>query len=179
MGRRAKPTALKVLAGNPGKRALPKGEPKPTGGLPKKPKMSKVAGAEWDRLAPMLDKIGLLTQIDLTAFVAYCECFADYRRAQKDIEKYGTVILMDGGLLKKNPAVQMRNDSLRLMRQFMVEFGITPSSRARVASQMTKDPKQMDLPGMPPPAEDPNKKMPVGPELSDELTDDNYFGLPN
>ncbi len=171
MGRKAKPTALKELAGNPGKRALPKDEPRPDIGLPEKPKgLTKIASDEWDRLAPQLDKIGLLTKIDRTAFIAYCECLSDYYAAQEHIKKYGRVQKVNG-LFKKNPSVQMKNDSLRLMRQYLIEFGLTPSARTRVASQMSSDPRQLVLPGTDKESVDPNKpKMPEGP-----FSDESYF----
>ncbi len=55
-GRRPKPLALKLVSGNPGKRPLPTDEPAPVSGRPWKPAgLSKVADAEWERLADLLD----------------------------------------------------------------------------------------------------------------------------
>ena len=159
--------------GNPGKRALPKHEPRPDLGVPDKPDtLSPVAAEEWDRLAPQLGKLGLLTHIDMTAFVAYCECYADYILARRDIEKYGRVV-EHGDLLKRNPAVQMANDSLRLMRQYLMEFGLTPSSRAKVASQAKNNQNQPPLPGMETTSTNPHKPaVPSGP-----LNDDHFFNV--
>jgi phage terminase small subunit len=59
-GRRPEPTALKELAGNPGKRALNTNEPQP-GGIPKcPPHLDKIAKAEWKRIAAELTTLGLL-----------------------------------------------------------------------------------------------------------------------
>lgn len=173
MGRRTKPTAIKQLAGNPGKRALPKAEPRPEGGIQNCPKhLDAVARAEWKRLSPQLDKLGLLTQVDRAAFTAYCELYSNYREASRGLKKAGGLTFVVNGQIKKNPLVSMRNDALRLMHKFLSEFGLSPSSRAKVASQMARDnPSQPTLPGMPPPAVDPNKpQMPTGP-----LTDDEFF----
>lgn len=122
-------------------------------------------------MAPKLDKLGLLTNIDVMAFVAYCECVSDCLRYRKLIKDHGAVTKTDSGQLKRNPAVQMLNDSMRLMRQFLIEFGLTPSSRARVSTQI-KNPDQPTLPGMNVESVNPNKpEIPEGP-----FTDDDYFG---
>ena len=47
-GRKPKPTSLKVLEGNPGKRQLNPNEPKPDASVPKCPAwLSKEAKREW------------------------------------------------------------------------------------------------------------------------------------
>ena len=71
MGRRGpapKPTALKRLQGNPGKRALNDSEPRPTATMPRCPThLQGEARAEWRRVARGLHDAGLLTQIDRAA----------------------------------------------------------------------------------------------------------------
>ena len=68
-GRKPKPTSLKVLEGNPGKRQLNPNEPKPDASIPKCPAwLSKEAKREWKRLVPFLEQAGLLTQVDRAAF---------------------------------------------------------------------------------------------------------------
>src|SRR5262249_37411259 len=72
-GRRPKPTHLKLLQGNPGKRPYNANEPKPAPQVPSPPEhLTEVALKEWNRLAELLGRIGLLTAIDRTAFAAYC-----------------------------------------------------------------------------------------------------------
>ena len=62
-GRKPKPTALKLLEGNPGKRRINGSEPKPPASRPTCPAhLSPSAKAEWKRLAEALNRIGLLTQ---------------------------------------------------------------------------------------------------------------------
>ena len=60
-----KPTALKILQGNPGKNALNKKEPKYETADLKPPKFLYGAGkAEWKEKAPLLAENGVLTQAD-------------------------------------------------------------------------------------------------------------------
>jgi hypothetical protein len=65
-GRPPKPTALKLLQGNPGKRPLNDREPKPAVGceMPEFVKGDPLYVAEWNREAPRLIRLGILTEID-------------------------------------------------------------------------------------------------------------------
>ena len=68
-GRKPKPTALKILEGNPGKRPINGSEPvPPKGGLKCPTWLLPEAKKEWKRLASSLEVMGVLTMADLTAF---------------------------------------------------------------------------------------------------------------
>ena len=68
-GRKPKPTALKKLEGNPGKRKLNKKEPIPGKEMPDCPQwLLPDAKDEWVRLCEKLNQIGELTEVDRTAF---------------------------------------------------------------------------------------------------------------
>ena len=76
-GRKPKPTALKKLEGNPGKRKLNTKEPVPAKGMPDCPKwLLPEAKMEWERLCVKLSEMGVLTEIDMAAFAAYCQSYA-------------------------------------------------------------------------------------------------------
>ena len=76
-GRKPKPTVLKILEGNPGKRPINENEPIPPKGTVKCPTwLEPEAKKEWKRLAPSLEAMGVLTQADLTAFAGYCQAFS-------------------------------------------------------------------------------------------------------
>ncbi len=75
-GRKPKPTRLKLIEGNPGKRPINGREPKPPGSLPSCPAhLSATAKTEWKRLARSLNRIGMLTEIDRAAMAAYCQAY--------------------------------------------------------------------------------------------------------
>ena len=175
-GRRPKPTAGKELAGNPGRRKLNKAEPKPKAGTPKVPAhLTKIAKAEWKRLAPELGNLALLTEVDRAAFEVYCETYATWVRAKKETEKGFTY--EHNGLRRMKPEVKIAEQALRLLRLYAIEFGLTPSSRTRIAAGLA-DGAQPLLPGMPAPAADPAKaKLPALPPDAEEggLRDEDYF----
>jgi len=63
-GRRPKSRKLKLVTGNPGKRPLRDDEPEAPPGWPDKPALPKIADAEWDRLAQLLEDEQRLTRAD-------------------------------------------------------------------------------------------------------------------
>src|SRR5947209_4306168 len=107
-GRKPKPVGMKIAEGNPGKRPLNANEPKPTPGAPKCPKhLQGEARKEWRRIVPELDKMGLMTSVDLVAMACYCESWATYLTALAKIEQEGQVITNDKGNACTNPWVHV------------------------------------------------------------------------
>lgn len=136
-GRKPKPTAAKMLAGNPGKRALPTDEPsaprrKRTPSAPSY--LGEEAAAEWRRVARTLHEMRVLTDADLQALALYCAAFERWRKAEEEIDNEGLVVPTGttGQGVKANPAVSIANMAWEQMRKILIEFGMTPSSRARV-----------------------------------------------
>jgi P27 family predicted phage terminase small subunit len=143
-GRRPKPTELKKIQGNPGKRRLNKSEPRPRAGVPQMPNgMPLEARAEWNRIAPILEKMGVLTAADGAALAAYCKLHAQILQAEAAIKKFGIVTAQFVGegvvVLKKNPAVTVKAEALRLVKGFLLEFGLTPASRSKLTVSEGRD----------------------------------------
>lgn len=87
-GRKPKPTNLKVLQGNAGKRKISKNEPKPRRVVPRcPPHLDAIAQKEWKRFSRVLDRLGLLTEIDGSAFAAYCDLYSRWVKINRDIER--------------------------------------------------------------------------------------------
>jgi phage terminase small subunit len=81
-GRKPKPTALKLIDGNPGKRPIAGREPKPPATQPTCPAhLAATAKSEWKRLAGVLNEIGLLTRIDRTVLATYCQAYGRWVEA--------------------------------------------------------------------------------------------------
>jgi P27 family predicted phage terminase small subunit len=135
-GRPPKPTVVKELQGNPGQREVGE-EPTPDKGNEKTtthcpPELKGEAFAEWNRLAPELYRLGLLTKVDRSYFQAYCESWGTYYEAMRYVEDHGIIIEGRQGPVK-NPAMQVAKDSLDGMLKFGTRFGLSPADRARLA----------------------------------------------
>jgi hypothetical protein len=73
-GRKPKPTVLKLITGNPGRRPLNRREPKLRPGIPScPPHLSPEAKREWSRVIPLLAECRLVTEVDRAALAAYCQ----------------------------------------------------------------------------------------------------------
>ncbi|MGE0363357.1 MAG: P27 family phage terminase small subunit [Vicinamibacterales bacterium] len=122
-------------------------------GKPAMPKSLKgAAKAEWDRMVERMDSIHTLTKVDDAALYQYCKLFAETEALETDREagRKMTHALraqtrkLDGAELVEaitqivklkhlegKIAVQIRQGRMAL-RQYLVEFGMTPSARTRV-----------------------------------------------
>lgn len=150
-GRRPTPTHLKLITGNPGHRPVePETEPRVSIARPDRPLfLNADALREWDRIVPDLEMAGLLTRIDKAALAAYCSAYALFEKAETQIQVMSDVDHVNCGLIEdtKNGFKQLsqwfviRNKALEQLRQFLSEFGMSPSSRSRVHAA----PKQMAL----------------------------------
>ncbi len=135
MGRKVTPTAIKKLKGNPGRRPLNDKEPQPERIIPEPPKgMSDLALEEWDRMSTALYDLGLLTAVDMAAFAGYCQYYARWQEAEERIKAKGATIETASGNLIQSPWVGIANTSSKMMLKFLAEFGMTPSSRAKVVA---------------------------------------------
>lgn len=138
-GRKPKPTALKVLEGNPGKRPLNANEPKPEKKAPKCPAwLEPEAKKEWRRMSKILEELGILTEIDASAFSGYCQAYARWKEAEEFLSKHGTIFKTPSGYIQQVPQVSIAQTYLKIMKDFCSEFGLTPSSRSRINAGTAK-----------------------------------------
>jgi len=135
-GRPRKPTKLKLIEGNRGKRKI-KPEPEPALGIPVAHKMPPAAQAVWDGIAPELDRLGLLAKIDGTALEAACRGVAQGRAADDAIEKLQELIR--AGTAERNDYYHLSmlmaasKKGWSQWRAFCTEFGLTPASRSKLS----------------------------------------------
>ena len=136
-GRKPKPTHLKLLAGKPGHRPLPEGEPQPDAvDATRQPPswLSGEARAQWAIEFPKLVRNNMITDIDLTAFARYCQAYGRLIVAESYVAKQGEVLISPSGFPIQNPYLAVANKAHEQMNKLETEFGMTPSSRSRVSS---------------------------------------------
>jgi P27 family predicted phage terminase small subunit len=133
-GQKPKPTQLKLVNGNPGKRPLSKKEAViDTSIYPKIPEhLSGYAKEEWDRICGLLYEVGLMTIADRTALMAYCVSYNRWRLAEEELEKEEFILYSNVGNAHANPLVNIASTAMKDMMRLACEFGMTPSSRTRV-----------------------------------------------
>lgn len=137
-GRKPKPSHLKVVTGNPGRRPMNEDEPKPKIQIPDPPPhLSADAKKAWPQVAQWLFGMRVLTIVDAIALERLCETYAELLRAQRKLKRgeYQKVVTKTGTKLERHPAVAMVQDADRRLRAWLTEFGLTPSSRSRVKGE--------------------------------------------
>lgn len=156
-GRRPKPTHLKVVSGNPGKRAINKREPKPNREIPSCPAhLSDESKVAWGKLCVLLDRMGVLTEADAMALERLCDCYSEILECRELIARDGRTYSSIRGigdedspieqvLMKANPAVAMLADADRRFKGYLVEFGLTPAARSKVQVKNDGDDKKDPL----------------------------------
>lgn len=134
-GRRPKPTRIKALTGNPGKRPLNAHEPRPDPAAPEcPPELNALARQEWMRLTAELSKLNLITHLDRGALATYCGAYALWAEAMENIQKFGTMVKSPTGYPIQSPYLSIANRQAELMMRIASEFGFTPASRSRISA---------------------------------------------
>ena len=154
-GRKPKPTQMHILNGNPSKIRLEdrisnevKMKEYQPGEYPNAPEwLDEIAKEEWNRVAPILANSKLMTEADTKALEAYCKCWSRYIEAEKQMDELGSTIFQPNQkskYIQQLPQVAIAQKYLKLCKDFMTEFGLTPSSRGRMQLPGEQDEDEME-----------------------------------
>lgn len=147
-----KPTVLKLIEGNRGKRALPRNEPKPRGNLKatKPPAQFTEAQAEVWRYTLESCPPGLLVHLDRDLLVAWCQASELHARSCRLQNERDAKARAEGGeeLLAKvrggymmSPYIPIINRQAVLLLQLSNALGFSPSARTRINAPEDEAPK--------------------------------------
>lgn len=152
-GRRPKPTHLKVLQKNPGKRKLNTKEPKPRKAIPDpSDRLTDRARDIYMLAGEHTLRMGVLTDVDGLALELLATAADEYFSAQeilKGIAETRTLEVLgesprlkdgmvyesetqNGKIIRAHPANGIASDAWKRAKSMLVEFGLTPSSRSRL-----------------------------------------------
>lgn len=160
-----KPAVLKLLEGNPGKRALNLADGvNPRIEIPTAPKhLSKEALKEWKRITPHLEELGLISAIDTAALALYCQAYGRLAELEEAFKSMVAKIQADekvnyfdavyrasrtktpSGYEQQSVIVQLIGSHRLQVHRHLMHFGLSPAARARVQPSNYLQP---DLPGM-------------------------------
>lgn len=79
----------------------------------------------------------ILTMADGPALALLCDAYAEYLEAREKTsgrkgKTYETTTAQGGTMIRPRPEVAMASDAWRRVQRMLSEFGLTPSSRAKV-----------------------------------------------
>jgi P27 family predicted phage terminase small subunit len=94
------------------------------------------ASAMWDDYAPRLDRLHLLSQLDLHLFGVFCIYAAEFVAANEDILTKGYSVLVKtisgDKMPRENPAVARRDFAAKMTIDLSSKFGLSPQDRHRL-----------------------------------------------
>jgi P27 family predicted phage terminase small subunit len=129
-----KPTAIKAAEGNRGKRK-PRNEPRPRPVLPPVPAFvaeDPIALAYWKQYEPLLDRMGVLTEVDGLAFGSMCVEAATYTLACRKIAESDHVQKASTGWEQPSSWLTVRQKALKNLESLAARFGLTPADRTKI-----------------------------------------------
>lgn len=140
-----KPTALRLLAGNPGKRPVNLAEPIPDPSAGNPPDwLGDGARRIWFGLAPRMARARLMGDVDETSLGRYCTILARWIECKTLVEQGKTHVPIKNrngdvvGVKELPAAAEFRRLGPQLT-QLEREFGMTPASRTRIRLENEKD----------------------------------------
>lgn len=133
-GRPPKPTFLKLLDGNPGKRPLNTNEPKPVGNLLDPPAcLSQSQRTLWIETISEAPA-GLLKLLDGKLFLTWVIAADMYHRAVDELNANPALLSRTrNGEFTQNPYISLINKQALMMHRAGELMGFSPSSRTRIA----------------------------------------------
>lgn len=131
-GRRPKPSHLKLIAGNPGKREIPEAEPVPEGDLVDPPDWMTDQQRDTWRYAIQHAPAGLLKKIDRGMLAVWCVAEAQHAEASQMLAKVGSVLKNTDGDPVPNPYLAIQDKAAARMARAETSLGFSPTSRSRV-----------------------------------------------
>lgn len=137
MGKRGpapKPEEIKKLQGTSRPDRKPAIMPAYPTGAEAPGQMDPMAVAEWERLAPEVERLGLLTVADEAMFAAYCQAYSDWRRVTQKLNAMGpdNWVIETEVTMKPHPLLKIREAAWNALRRAAAQFGFDPASRTRI-----------------------------------------------
>lgn len=89
----------------------------------------------FERMAPMLRSLKLLTEADAPAFARYCKHYARWLELQKRLDKHGDIYEIEtasGKVRRADPAFIMADRLDRMLLAIEDRFGLNPAERQRI-----------------------------------------------
>ena len=132
-GRKPTPTHLKIVSGNPGRRALNENEPMPAGDLVEPPAdLSDSERAIWKSAIDNAPQ-GLLRKLDGHLLRLWVEAWDTRTKAREKVKEYGSVVKSPTqGVPMKSPYQCIVDQQTAIIKNLTSELGFSPTSRSRI-----------------------------------------------
>lgn len=141
-GPKPKPTAIKLLTGNPGRRPIDRREPQPARlSSSRAPRWLGPEGRRaWAEVIESLSGVpGLLTQADRGIVALYAHAWEQFHAARVLIEKGGLVVPGAKGGEVLHPAARIQRCAAERIASLGAKLGLSPSDRVSLRATGSMD----------------------------------------
>jgi P27 family predicted phage terminase small subunit len=98
--------------------------------LPKMPgELDLIAKNHWVYIGSRLKKAGLISSVDLSVFRVYCETYAWYVKAQREVQENGEFQKTPSGYFQLSPWAVARERHASRLHKLESKLNLTPHSR--------------------------------------------------
>jgi len=99
---------------------------------------------EWDEIVPVLARMRVISDADKIAIALLADALARWKYLTEQIKIHGYVheILGRNGLVERvvrSPHITMHIEYGQIVQKMLIQFGLTPSARARITSNEQKE----------------------------------------
>lgn len=91
------------------------------------------AHKEWKRIIPVLEKLGILAEIDRTIIASYCQYYAQWKDASEKLKYKNEVLVSDKGNEYQNPLITVADRAWDRMKKCLDAMGMSPAARTGIA----------------------------------------------
>ena len=89
------------------------------------------AAAEWERIVPEIEAMGLIATLDRGVLIRYCRGWAAWLDIDEKLRATGLLVKGRRDGLVRNPLWMMRSDIENTLRELGKQLGLTPAARLR------------------------------------------------
>jgi P27 family predicted phage terminase small subunit len=93
--------------------------------------LGKQAKAEWRRIVPELEEMGLIATVDRSVLIRYCRAWEDWFDIDEKLRETGLLVRGQKNNLVRNPLWMMRTDAEATLSDLGKQLGLTPAARLR------------------------------------------------
>jgi P27 family predicted phage terminase small subunit len=90
------------------------------------------AAAEWKRLCPILDRMGVLTEADGDDLGFYCVELATYALCNRQVKRHGLTQTSEKGWSAPSAWATRRDSALLNCSRLGAKFGLSPADRTKI-----------------------------------------------
>lgn len=100
--------------------------------------LSREGKAEWRRIVPQLEALGLIAKIDRALLAGLCESWSTWVACEKVIRQEGRTFKSPNGHICQRPEVAIGCKALKDLTRLGAEFGLSPSARSRLEVRLPR-----------------------------------------